>query len=269
MKSLSFDSMVELYDETRVFDEGCFHSALDYLVGRFPPRFFGQVFEPGIGTGRIAIPLAERGYSVTGMDISEEMLTLLKRRLAKSDPSLKVSFQKDDMTELPFPDGTFDMAIAVHLFWFIKEWKKAVDEIMRVVKSDGPMILMHTGMGAEIPFLNNRYKELCAEYGCIIESIGVKSTSEVIDYLMSRGYCVEQIRHRWKWTSRIRLDKALSYISSRAYSFTTVAPDSVHSAVVQKLQSESRDQFGSLDTIIEVPNQIYLVVVLRDEKYDR
>jgi predicted TPR repeat methyltransferase len=77
MKSLSFDNMVRLYDETRIFDEECFESALDYMVERFPPRAFPNVLEPGIGTGRIAIPLAERGYRVTGVDISEEMLAFL------------------------------------------------------------------------------------------------------------------------------------------------------------------------------------------------
>ena len=60
MRSLSFDSMVKLYDETRGFDKECFDSALDFLVDRFPPQDFGKVFEPGIGNGRIAIPLAEQ-----------------------------------------------------------------------------------------------------------------------------------------------------------------------------------------------------------------
>jgi methylase of polypeptide subunit release factors len=71
MESLNFDSMADLYDETRAFDEGCLQSALDFLVERFPPQMFNNVLEPGIGTGRIAIPLAERGYSIIGVDVSE------------------------------------------------------------------------------------------------------------------------------------------------------------------------------------------------------
>ncbi|MFC1712802.1 class I SAM-dependent methyltransferase [Candidatus Poribacteria bacterium] len=261
MRSLSFDSMVKLYDETRVFDRSCFDSALDFLTNRFSPQLFNNVFEPGIGTGRIAIPLAERGYSVTGIDISEEMLAILQKRLARSGEALKISFQKTDMTELPFADAAFDMVIVVHLFYFIREWRKAVDEILRVVKGGGPVVLMHTGMGAEIPFLNNRYKELCAEQGCPIESVGVKSTSEVIAYLTELGYSVEQIRDRWRWISRIRLDKALSYIGSRAYSFSTFAPDNVHFAAVKNLKSELSARFGSLSTAVEVLNQIYLVFI--------
>ena len=263
MKSLSFDGMGELYDETRVFDRSCFDAALDFLVERFPPQIFRQVFEPGIGTGRIAIPLAERGYRVTGVDISEAMLALLQRRLTQSRQSLPIFYQKADVTKLPFPDAAFDMAIAVHLFYFVQEWKKAANEILRVVRGDGPVVLMHTGTGAEIPFLNERYKELSAEEGFSIEEIGVKSTGEVVDYLKALGYHAESVRDRWQWTTRVRLDKALSYMESRAYSFTTTAPDDVHSLIMGRLELELRHRFGSLTTEVEVPNQIYLVMILK------
>jgi ubiquinone/menaquinone biosynthesis C-methylase UbiE len=255
--------MVAFYDETRVFDKGCFESALDFLVEKLPPRMFSKVFESGIGTGRIAIPLAERGYRITGVDISEEMLALLKRRLTQSRRSLQISFQKADATKLPFTDAAFDMAIAVHLFYFIREWKKAADEILRVVKGDGPVVLMHTGMGREIPLLNERYKALCAEQGCSIKQMGVKGTGEVVDYFTDLGCHAEWNRDRWQWTSHIRLDEALSYVKSRTYSFTTLAPDDIHSKAIERLESELRHQFGSLTAKIEILNQVYLVVILR------
>ena len=267
MKSLPFDSMVKLYDETRTFDRDCFDSALDFLVERFPPCDYGNILEPGIGTGRIAMPLAEKGYRITGVDISEAMLSLMRRRLAQSEKPLQISVQMADMTQLPFSDGSFHMVIAVHLFWFIREWRRAVDEILRVVKSDGAVVLMHTGMGTEVPLLNNRYKELCAEMGYPIKPVGVKSTSEVIDYVAEMGYHVEQIRDRWRWTSRIRLDKALDYIKSRAYSFATFTSDSVHATAIMRLESELKAQFGSLITVMDVPNQIYLVFIIGKEFY--
>jgi len=225
MKYLSFDGMVELYDETRVFNKNCFNAALDFLIEKFPPQIFSKVFEPGIGTGRIAIPLADRGYQITGVDISEEMLTLLKIRLAQAKEPLRISYQKADVTKLPFPDAAFDMAIAVHLFYFIQEWRKAADELLRVVRRGGPVVLMHTGTGAEIPFLNERYKELSAEEGFSIKEIG--------------------------------------YMKSRAYSFTTTAPDDTHLMIMGRLESEMHHRFDSLTTAVEVPNQIYLVLILR------
>lgn len=263
MKSLSFDSMAGLYDETRVFNRSSFNSSLDFLVERFPPNKFGSIFYPGIGTGRIAIPLAEKGYSIAGIDISLEMLALLKKRLTRAGQPLPVSFQKADVTKIPFADETFDIAIAVHLFYFIAEWKQAVGEILRVVKGNGPLILMNTGAGTEIPFLNERYKELCTENGCSIQEIGVKSTREVVDYCESLGFQTEWIRDRWQWAQHIRLDKALDYIRLRAYSFTTFASDIVHSKAIDKLESELQHQFGSLNTEVNIPNQIYFAIILR------
>lgn len=263
MKSLSFSRMVRLYDETRVFDVDCFDSALDFLTERCPPTSFNKLFEPGVGTGRIAIPLAERGYQVTGVDISEEMLEVLNKRLLQRRRALPMSFHKADVMELPFPDAVFDIAIAVHLFYFIRQWKKAVNEILRVLKQDGPLVLMHTGTGAEILSLNARYKELCAEQGYPIKDVGVKSTSEVVDYLSSLGCHIEWIRDRWRWTQHIKLDKALRYIKSCAYSFTTIVPNKVHSIAVEKLESELQEQYGSLNSEVKIANQIYFVFVSR------
>jgi SAM-dependent methyltransferase len=247
--------MVALYDETRAFDQSCFDAALDFLVERFPPRRFHSVFEPGVGTGRIAIPLAERGYRVTGVDISCEMLSRLQER------SAKVAVQQADVTRLPFAAAAFDVAIAVHLFYFIAQWKLAVDEILRAIRPGGAVVLMHTGTGAEVPFLNERYKALCAEQECPIGPIGVRSTREVTGYMASLGYHAEEIRDRWRWTARIRLDAALGYLQARAYSFTTVAPDDVHAAAVERLEAESRDRFGGLDVEVQVPNQVYLALL--------
>lgn len=45
----------------------------DELIG-------GEILELGVGTGRIALPLAEKGFSITGIDKSREMLDCLSRR---------------------------------------------------------------------------------------------------------------------------------------------------------------------------------------------
>jgi SAM-dependent methyltransferase len=191
------------------------------------------------------------------------MLALLKNWLIRSGRSADVTLQEAYTTRLPFSDGAFDMALVVRLFYFITQWKGAADEILRVVRPDGPVVLMHTGMGAEVPFLNQRCKELCAEQGCLIRWLGVRSTKEVVAYYEDIGCSVEWVRDRWLWTSRIRLDEALNHIRSHAYSFTTFAPNDVHVAAVEKLESELEYRFGSLTAEAEVENQIYYAVVER------
>lgn len=261
MKSLSFNGLVDLYEETRTFDSGCFDSALNYIATSFPVTTFSTLLEPGIGTGRIAIPLAQLGYRVVGVDISGEMLANLQKRLQGDPIQQRLMFQKADITQLPFANNTIDLAVIVHVFYFIRDWRKAVDEILRVVRKEGSVILMHTGTGSEIHFLNERYKVLCAELHSPIPTIGVKSTREVVDYCCSLGCEAEWIQDRWQWTSHIQLGKALEHIKYRAYSHTTFVSDDIHTAVIEKLEAEMISKYATLETIIEIPNQIYLVVL--------
>jgi ubiquinone/menaquinone biosynthesis C-methylase UbiE len=263
MRSLSFDNMVHFYEETRVSHPVYLKAALDDLVKRFPPSTHQRLLEPGIGTGRMAVPLVHRGYQVTGVDISRRMLALLRRRVVRDKKPLPLSFLAADAAYLPFPDEIFDIAIAVHLFYFISNWKQAADEMLRVVKPGSPLVLMHTGTGMEIPYLNQRYKELCAEYGYTIASIGVTSTAEVVAYFMTRSCKVDPVASDWQWTSRIRLENALGYIRSRAYSFTVSASDSIHNAVMEQLSWEVQQKYGSLAHRVSVPNRIYYTVVMQ------
>jgi len=255
---LSFDHMAELYDETRTVDPACFESALDFLTDRFPPRAFPTVFYPGIGTGRIAIPLAKRGYRITGLDLSRAMLDVLRRRVRRRQPSLPVSSLIADAAAVPFPNATFDLAITVHFLHIVRDWQTVLSEIVRVVRPGGTALIMYTGYGTEIPMLNARYTELCAERGHQVRRRGIRSTGRLADCLHSLGCTCEWIEGRWQWRARARLGRTFAYMSRRAYSFTSPAPDDVHAGAIQALHSE----FGSrLATEVEVPNEIRLALI--------
>lgn len=262
-KSLSFDGLVELYDETRCFDAQSFEAALEYIVDRFPVHAFPSVIEPGIGIRRIALPLAARGYRVTGVDISRDMLDVLRRRIRQNSPKPQVAFLQADIAQLPLPGNQFDMAVVAHVFYFMRRWKKAAKEILRVIRKGRPVLLMHTGTGMEIPFLNDRYAELCAATGNPIPALGVKSTKEVTEYYRSLGCAVEWVHDRWRWTAKIPLDKAIEYMRRRAYSFTAFPPEEIHQKAVRTLTVEAHAKYGDLNRDIEIPTQIYFAIVCR------
>jgi len=192
------------------------------------------------------------------------MLMAFNRRLSAFRGRVSVVVQNADVTRLPFATGQFDLGVAVHLFYFIKEWRRAARELLRVVRRTGKIVLMHTGMGAEVPELNEAYRRLCAMHGCPIEDVGVSSTGEVADFYKDLGCRVEWIKDRWQWTARINLDRALGYMSSRAYAFTTRVSASQHRAIMAQLEQEARRRFGKGDCELDVPNQVYLVVIHRD-----
>lgn len=66
------------------------------------------IIDIGCGTGRHAITLAERGYTVTGVDLSLSQLTSAREKAVKR--GLTLTFEHHDARNLPF-DAEFDLAI--------------------------------------------------------------------------------------------------------------------------------------------------------------
>ncbi|WP_416827310.1 class I SAM-dependent DNA methyltransferase [Ectobacillus polymachus] len=58
------------------------------------------LLDVGCGTGNIALPLAEKGYDVTGVDLSEEMLTIAQHKLV----DFSIPLYQQDMRELELPE---------------------------------------------------------------------------------------------------------------------------------------------------------------------
>ncbi|GAI13760.1 unnamed protein product [marine sediment metagenome] len=67
-----------------------------------------KILDIGCGTGRHSIELSKRGYSVTGIDLSESQLKLAKEKAAEQ--SLKIDFQKHD-ARIPNFLNQFNLAI--------------------------------------------------------------------------------------------------------------------------------------------------------------
>ena len=64
-------------DEVEGFDPAVLDPVVDFLVGRARG---GSVLELGIGTGRVAVPLAQRGLRVHGIDLSPAMVARLRAK---------------------------------------------------------------------------------------------------------------------------------------------------------------------------------------------
>lgn len=67
-----------------------------------------RILDIGCGTGRHALELASRGYSITGVDLSESMLERAKEKA--SEQNLMVDFRQMDARSLEF-ENSFDLAI--------------------------------------------------------------------------------------------------------------------------------------------------------------
>ena len=73
----------------------------------------GRVLELGVGTGRLAIPLAETGVDISGIDSSSEML----KRLSERDSGQLVEAHLADMAEWQ-PEGPFKVVFCAYNTFF-------------------------------------------------------------------------------------------------------------------------------------------------------
>ena len=131
-ESISFDRAAEYYDQTRGLPDRLMAELMPRLVAALPRH--GTCLEIGIGTGRIAVPLMQRGVDVVGVDISMEMLRRLRAKQAAASIALA------DATRLPFRDRTFTSTVAAHVLHLVPAWKSAVDELMRVTVPGGVLL---------------------------------------------------------------------------------------------------------------------------------
>jgi arsenite methyltransferase len=106
-----------------------------------------RVLDIGSGPGLLVAEMAEAvGQSgrVTGLEISDSMLALGRRRCA--DPSIRkrVAFVKADAVALPFPDGTFDVAVSTQVYEYVADLKAALAELYRVLRPSGRALIIDT-----------------------------------------------------------------------------------------------------------------------------
>ncbi len=254
MELLSFDDLFKYYDETRIIPKNIFSEVISFITKKFPVNKYPKIFEPGIGNGRIAIPFAKKGYDITGIDISPVMLNDLQNKIKREKSKIVINAYKGDITNLQFPEKSFNISLAVHLFYFVKEWKKALKELIRV--TENYMVLINTGYGMEIPELNEKYKNYAKKYGFPILPIGVRSTEEVLKYAKKSGCSYETLVDRWIWVSKNDVGKALFYLKNRAYSFTSFVPNEIHEKIIVQLEKEYRKK-----EIIEVENRIKMNII--------
>src|SRR5690349_237333 len=85
MSSVSFDPVAHIYDATRGYSEDVARRIALAIDGSVQARTQTAFLELGVGTGRIALPLASLGRTYTGVDISERMLTQLETKLRQAD----------------------------------------------------------------------------------------------------------------------------------------------------------------------------------------
>ncbi|MBM3199491.1 class I SAM-dependent methyltransferase [Candidatus Woesearchaeota archaeon] len=100
-----------------------------------------RVLEIGTSTGITAIELARlTNATVIGIDINPQSLEEAKVRAIKYGTQKKTIFEKEDATNLSYPDGSFDVVFCGNVTSLIADREKALEEYSRVLKTGGFLV---------------------------------------------------------------------------------------------------------------------------------
>jgi len=110
-----------------------------FLVSRLPPG--GHVLDVATGTGLVAAELLRRGYTVTGVDQSPEMLAVARRRF-----QAQVKLVEASAESLPFADGAYDHLTFTYLLRYVDDPGATLAELARVVRSGGTVASLEFGV---------------------------------------------------------------------------------------------------------------------------
>ena len=102
------------------------------------------ILDVGCGGGRTVSKLAAMATAgkVYGVDFSEDSVAVSKKTNARWMAMGRVELQQASVSQLPFPDGTFDLVTGVETHFWWPDLPGDMREIFRVVKPGGKLILI-------------------------------------------------------------------------------------------------------------------------------
>lgn len=112
-----------------------------FLAESWQSKGFADFLDLGCGLGRHSVYMAQKGFRVAAVDLSDYGIHHLKDWAAKEN--LPIQTAVCNMLNLPFEDCRFDCILAYNVIYHTDTagFLKAVDEIRRVLKPGGEVFL--------------------------------------------------------------------------------------------------------------------------------
>jgi ubiquinone/menaquinone biosynthesis C-methylase UbiE len=243
--SRSFDRAASIYDQTRPLFEPIAKHGIQAILDITGPN--ARILDVGTGTGRISVPLLQRGADLIGCDISSKMLSRLKDKF----PSARIA--KADASILPFSSAHFDIVLTVHVMHLIPPWREALREFQRVLKPTGMYLNVRTWAPGEVSIrdqLRNYWRQWLDNQGVSVRHVGIQDPSELLQELQVLGGHwteVEVMRYTLPFTLREELDRFASRTSSEMWDI----PDAIFDASLKELRTWVDGEFEYLDQQLE------------------
>jgi ubiquinone/menaquinone biosynthesis C-methylase UbiE len=242
----SFDRVAHCYDETRGIPpdaERAIAGALAAIIRAATPR--PRVLEVGIGTGRIAVPLAAAGLRVTGIDIAPKMLAVLRAKRTDIDIML------GEAAHPPLRDATFDALLFVHVLHLVPDATATLRATIPLVRPGG--VVIHAGDQGHVA-LRAQAEELIRRAAAEVAGIDLSGwdvhlRARQLAERFLRGCCADVgTVVLARWTTRSRGRTMLERLQRKDFSSSWKIPDAALPAVIERVRPRLAELYGGLDT---------------------
>jgi SAM-dependent methyltransferase len=243
--SRHFDRAAGYYDQTRLLPEAIANAGIPAILDLLGPN--ARVLEVGSGTGRISIPLLERGADLIGCDLSLPM----SRRFQEKYPAARIV--RANAAWLPFPTAHFDAVLTVHVLHLIPSWREVLREFRRVLVPGGIHLNVTTGaaVGDSIILKMRRFwRGWMKANGIDAGHPGARERTELLEELRSLGADIREVE-AIRFTESSNLRDEVDRFASRIYSETWDLPDAIFDESIQELRVWVTAEYGGLDQEIK------------------
>jgi ubiquinone/menaquinone biosynthesis C-methylase UbiE len=211
-----FDRAADVYDATR---RPARPEVIDALADELSDC--SSVLELGVGTGRLAVPLMERGFRVVGVDMSRKMLD---QGRGKGLERLVLG----DVRRLPFRPKSVDAVLAVHVLHLIENLRDVLTEAAGTARK-------------KLVSIVDRFEppdqSVTWAYGQAVRGRGAPTARRWVQPEVGVAMVVPPRRFETlvKYEEQESADAALAALERRLWAITWDVPDDVHNAVVKDL----------------------------------
>jgi ubiquinone/menaquinone biosynthesis C-methylase UbiE len=162
----------------------------------------GDVLEIGIGTGR-NLPYYPDEVRLTGVDLTPAMLDIARQHAA--DLGRDVDLRAGDAQSLAVPDVHFDTVVATLVLSSIPDDRRAVAEVMRVLRPGGQYLLLDFARSPRRPVrVNQRLLD-----PLFVRCYGDHLLRDPLDRVTAAGFVVERLeRSHWGIVERVAARKS-------------------------------------------------------------
>lgn len=210
-----FDSIANIYDKlnhTLSFgiDKIWRRRGIDFLRPFSPTT----ILDVATGTGDLAISMCRKLKSVhvVGADISERMMDIGRRKVAKAGLTNQITFDCQDCTALTYPSHSFDAVTAAFGVRNFENIEKGIAEMYRVLKPGGHLMILELSFPEHFPM-----KQLYGLYSkMIIPTIGRMLSNEQAAY----HYLPASIRVVPQGKVMTDLLSRIGFLDAQAHTFT-------------------------------------------------